>query len=91
MRRLRIAEDRGQRLVQFVRERAGQFAEHRHAREMGQFRALVLHLLLRLLARRNVNGNAAHPQRAAVIGKLDPAPRGDQRSGDASESMRYSL
>ncbi len=74
LRRLRIAEDCGQRLVEFVRERAGQFAEHRHAREMGQFRALVLHILL---ARRNVNGNAAHPQRAAVVGKLDPAPRGD--------------
>ena len=63
-RRLGIAEDGGEGLVQLVGERTGELAEHGHAREMGQFRAHFLHLPLGLLARCD---HGAH------VGRLDHA------------------
>ena len=39
--RLGVAEDGGERLIQFMGERAGEFAEHRHAGKVGQFRPLL--------------------------------------------------
>ena len=75
--RLRIAEDGGERLVQLVRQRAGQLAEHGHAREMREFAAPFVQLLLRLLARRDVEGHAAHEDRFAIAVALDAAVRGN--------------
>ena len=75
--RLRVAEDGGERLVQFVRQRAGELAEHGHAREMREFAAPFVQLLFRLLARRDVKGDAAHVNRFATAVALDAATGGD--------------
>ena len=38
--RLGVAEDGSERLIQFMGERTGEFAEHRHAGKVGEFRPL---------------------------------------------------
>ena len=46
LRRLRVAEDRGERLVQLVGDAAGELAQHRHARKMRELQALLARLEL---------------------------------------------
>ncbi len=46
-RRLRIAQDRAERLVQFVGQRSGQLAEHRHPPRVRQFLPQLAHFALR--------------------------------------------
>ena len=63
LRRLGIAEDGAKRLVQFVRERRGQFAHRGDAGNVSQFVALLLDLLFCLLALGDVERHARHPLR----------------------------
>jgi hypothetical protein len=55
----------------------GELAEHGHAREMREFSAPFVQLLFRLLARRDVKGDAAHANRFAIAVVLDAATGGD--------------
>ena len=43
---LRVGEDGGERLIQLVRERAGELRERGHAREVGELLALLARFLL---------------------------------------------
>ena len=54
LRRLGVAENGGQRLVQLMGERAGQFAQHRHARQMRQLAVALLCPQLELFSPENL-------------------------------------
>src|SRR6185295_15354512 len=68
---LRIAQDRGQRLVEIVRAGAGQLAQRRYAREVNDLPAQLLGLVLQRLVVGDVaqgSGQAGGRARADALG-----------------------
>ena len=66
-RRFGVGEDRGERLVQLVRDRRGELAQGRDARHVAQRRAVLLGAELRLLALGDVARHAEQPPALAAL------------------------
>src|SRR5206468_11859277 len=77
LRSLRVAENRAERQVKLVRDRARKFAQRGNAREMRQLVAMTRSLLFCLLALGDVEGGTAHPNRLTVAIEFDVTAPGD--------------
>ena len=73
LRRLRVGEHGGQRLVQFMRHGSGELAHDGNARNVRDFLAMALHLGIRLLALGDVQQHAQHLARRAIQVAAAPA------------------
>ena len=73
--RLGVAQDRTQRLVDLVRERAGQLAHHGDAPDVRHVLAQAQHLLFGQLALRRVDARPAGPDRRPAGAGFATAPR----------------
>ena len=71
----RVGEDRGQRLVELVRDRAGQLAHHGDAHQMRQLAPLQVGFVLGLLGLGDVDEHAADADRHAVLVVIGARPR----------------
>ena len=76
LRRLRVAQDRAERLIDLMRQPRRELAHHRDAPRVRDLLPEQLCLLLGLFARGAIAGDAAHPERLAVA-KVDATTSGD--------------
>src|SRR5262249_45368212 len=65
--RLGVTENRGQRLIDLVGERARELAEHSHAREMRQFLTQAPQLVFDAPALGDVDAGPDHPDTATIL------------------------
>ena len=84
--RVGVVGDRGQRLVQLVREGGRHLAERRHARHVRECRLRLPQRLLRLLAIRDVL-DERNAVRTAVLGDVDAEPYLDRERGSVLSAM----
>src|SRR4029077_6037034 len=91
LRCLRVGEDRAQRLIQLVRQRPGQLAEHRDARQLSELVALLLDVLLHMLAVRDVPRDPAYPDGLARSVELDVTDRRDPSQPTAERDAIFAF
>ena len=73
LRRLRVAQDRRERLIDLVRQRRGELAHHRDAPRVGDLLPQALRLLLGVFARGDLAGGPTDQDRPAGGVTLDTA------------------